>query len=252
MSGSFNLENDGTPIAVIKMDGRKDKIVCLDEKPNSTNNYPEMELTQGTFQLVPNKDKERQILYVLGASGSGKSFFTASYALEYHKMYPKRPIYILSYVDSDSSIDRIKTAKRIRLDKEFIDTELDSEDFRESLVIFDDCDAISDKPLKLKIRDILTKLLNTGRHTCTSVVYLSHIACSGLETKGILNEAHAITFFPMSLGGRTRKYLMDNYLGLNKEQQKRIDKIESRAITIVKTYPMCILAEKGVYTVRNF
>jgi ABC-type dipeptide/oligopeptide/nickel transport system ATPase component len=249
---SFNLEGDGTPICAMKIEGKKEKLVYLDEKANSTNNYPEMQLTQGTFQFIPNKDKERTILYVVGASGSGKSYYTASYALEYHRMFPKRPIYILSYVDSDSSIERIKTAKRIKLTKEFIDTELNSEDFAESLVIFDDCDCISDKPLKLKIKDILTKLLNTGRHTKTSVVYLSHIATNGVETKGILNEAHAIVFFPQSLGGRTRKYLMENYLGLNKKQQERLDTIDSRAITIVKSYPMCILAEREIYTLKNF
>jgi hypothetical protein len=248
---SFNLENDGIPICAIKVDGKKDKIVYLDEKSNSTNNYPSLK-TEGKFQYLPNKDKERTILYVLGSSGSGKSYYTASYALEYHKMFPKRPIYILSYVDSDSSIDRIKTARRINLKEEFMNAELEAEDFTESLVIFDDCDCISDKPLKVKVRDILTKLLNTGRHTKTSVIYLSHIACGGMETKGILNEAHAIVFFPQSLGGRTRKYLLDNYLGLNKKQQERLDTIDTRAICIVKSYPMCILAEKEIYTLKNF
>ena len=249
---SFNLEADGVPICIIKCDKKKDKVVYLDEKPNSTNNYPELKLSDGQFQYIPNKDKERTILYVLGASGSGKSYYTASYALEYHRMFPKRPIYILSYVDSDSSIDRIKTAKRIKLGEDFLKADLNSDDFTESLVIFDDCDCISDKPLKLKIKDILTKLLNTGRHTKTSVVYLSHIACNGVETKGILNEAHAIVFFPQSLGGRTRKYLLDNYLGLNRKQQERLDTIDSRAITICKSYPMCILSEKEIYTLKNF
>jgi hypothetical protein len=159
---SFNLEGDGTPICIIKNDKKKDKVVYLDEKPNSTNNYPELKLQEGHFQYIPNKDKERTILYVLGASGSGKSYYTASYALEYHRMFPKRPIYILSYVDSDSSIDRIKTAKRIKLGEDFLKADLNSDDFTESLVIFDDCDCISDKPLKLKIKDILTKLLNEG------------------------------------------------------------------------------------------
>jgi hypothetical protein len=59
-------------------------------------------------------------------------------------------------------------------------------------------------------------------------------------------------FFPQSLGGRTRKYLLDNYLGLNKKQQERLDTIDSRALTICKSYPMCILAEKEIYTLKNF
>jgi len=41
-------------------------------------------------------------------------------------------------------------------------------------------------------------------------------------------------------------------LGLNRKQQERLDSIDSRALTIVKNYPMCLLAEKEIYTLKNF
>jgi len=251
---SFNFENDGIPIAKIKIDGKKkDKTVSLDENSSSTNNYKEIILkpNEGKFQFIPDETKERFIAYIVGASGSGKSYFASQLGNEYKKMFPKNPIYLLSYLDKDSSIDQIKGINRIKLDNEFIETELDAEDFSDSLVIWDDTDCITDKKMVLKLRDLLGKMLNTGRHCRNSVIYLSHIACNGLQTKGILNECHSLTFFNGTLGGRTKQYLLNQYLGLNKKQIEAVDKIEGRAITICKTYPMVLIAEKEIKFIKN-
>jgi len=251
---SFNYECDGIPIAKIKVDGKKkDKIVYLDENSSSTNNYKEIILkpNQGKFQYIPDENKERFIAYIVGASGSGKSFFASQLANEYKKLFPKNPIYLLSYLDNDSSIDQVKGIKRIKLNDEFIDTDLDASDFSDSLVIWDDTDCITDKAMILKLRDLLGKMLNTGRHCRNSVIYLSHIACNGLQTKSILNECHSLTFFNATLGGRTKTYLLNQYLGLNKKQIEAVDKIEGRAITICKTYPMVLIAEKEIKFIKN-
>lgn len=251
---SFNYENDGIPLVKIKHDIKtKDKIVSLDENSSSTNNYKELVLkkNQGKFQFIPDENKERFIAYIVGASGSGKSWFASQLANEYRKMFPKNPIYLLSYLDNDSSIDQVKGIKRIKLNDDFLDTDLDADDFSDSLVIWDDTDCITDKKIVLKLRDLLGKMLNTGRHCRNSVIYLSHIACNGLQTKQILNECHSLTFFNATLGGRTKQYLLNQYLGLNKKQIEAVDKIEGRAITICKTYPMVLIAERELKLVKN-
>jgi hypothetical protein len=251
---SFNYECDGIPIAKIKVEGKKkDKTVYLDENSSSANNYKEIILkpNQGKFQYIPDENKERFIAYIVGASGSGKSFFASQLANEYKKLFPKNPVYLLSYLDNDSSIDQVKGIKRIKLNDEFIDTDLDASDFSDSLVIWDDTDCITDKAMILKLRDLLGKMLNTGRHCRNSVIYLSHIACNGLQTKGILNECHSLTFFNATLGGRTKNYLLNQYLGLNKKQIEAVDKIEGRAITICKTYPMVLITEKEIKFIKN-
>ena len=71
--------------------------------------------------------------------------------------------------------------------------ELSSEDFKNSLVILDDVDCIREKKLKNKIKDILDKVLMTGRHFSTSCIYLSHLTTAGADTKMILAECHSIT-----------------------------------------------------------
>jgi len=255
----LNFEGDGFPIAKIVREGdkskgkkKKDTEVFLDEHSGARNNYPELYLKAGEkFQFIPDENKERFIAYIVGASGSGKSYFASDLANAYKKQNPENPVYLLSYVDSDSSIERVKGIERIKLDDEFISADLNTDDFANSLIIFDDCDAITAKAMKAKLRDLLGKLLNTGRHARVSVIYLSHIACGGLETKGILNEAHSITFFPATLGGRARNYLLNQYLGFSKKQIEAIDDIPGRAITVVKSFPMMIVSEKMICPVKQ-
>lgn len=248
---SLNYEQEGIKIAKIKDDKKKCKYVYLDEKSDATNNYKELKIKTGEFQYIPNTKQNRFISYIVGASGSGKSYYASNLAEEYRLLYPKNKIYLLSYLSDDSSIDRVKGIKRIQLNDDFLEETLECEDLKNSLTIWDDVDCITDKKMKLKLKELLTKILNTGRHTYTSLIYLSHIACNGVETKGILNEAHSITFFNQTLGGRTKTYLLNQYLGLNKKQIEAIDNVEGRAITILKSYPMVMIAEKEIQLVKN-
>lgn len=252
----MNYENVGKVIAKVinKNDKKKDKIISISDKTADLDNpMNKIVLTKSfeTIQQIPNKQQERQILYITGASGSGKSYYTQLYCNEYKKLYPKNEIFLFSSINEDSSIDKIKGLQRFILDDSFIRENIGAEDFKDSMVIFDDTDVISNKMLKNKINSILNMLLETGRHFNTSVIYTSHIATAGIDTKRILNEAHSITIFPSSLGGRSLKYLLDNYLGFDKEQIKKVKRLESRWTTICKTYPMVVLSEKEAYLLKN-
>ena len=151
----------------------------------------------------------------------------------------------------DSSIDKIKNLRRIKLNPEFLNEDIQATDFKESLVIFDDCEALTDKRMKNKVQGILNQLLTIGRHHSVSICNLTHSACNGAETKLILNESNSITIFPHGLGGRSLKYLLEQYLGLDKHQIKRLKNLNSRAVTILKSYPMCVLSEKEAYVLNT-
>jgi energy-coupling factor transporter ATP-binding protein EcfA2 len=252
----MNLEKIGAPIAILQnsKDQSKTKILYVNaEKEDVVNYIKEYKAPskEQTFQQIPNITTERQILYVTGASGSGKSYFTKAFTDQYKKIYPKREVYLFSSISDDSSIDKVKNLKRIKLTQEFLQDEITVQDFKDSLVIFDDTDVILDKKMKLKITGILNSILETGRHFNVSCIYTSHVACDGRETKRILNEAHSITIFPHGLGGRSLKYLLDSYLGLDKEQIKRIKKLQSRWVSILKTFPMVILSEKEAFVLNT-
>ena len=252
----MNTENIGTPIAELRFEGDKTKTRKISVEPNRENvtEYSTEIKTRKPkehLQHIPNKKTERQILYITGASGSGKSYYTRNYCNEYKKLFPKNDIYLFSSIQEDSSIDKVKDIMRIRLDTEFLQTDLNVNDFKDSLVVFDDTDCITNKMMKMKVNNILNMLLETGRHTNTSVIYTSHLPTNGLDTRRILNECHSVTIFPTSLGGRALKYLLENYFGLDKDQIKKLKKLQSRWVTIIKGYPMTILSEKDVYTLNT-
>ena len=208
----MNTEDVGTPVALITFEG--------DKKKNKT--------------LSIENDKAN----------------VADYLKHIKLTKPKEKIQYISSINEDSSIDKVKNMKRIRLTNELLMTDLKADDFKDSLVIFDDTDCLTNKTMRMKVNGILNMLLETGRHTNTSVIYTSHLATNGLETRRILNEAHSITIFPHSLGGRSLKYLLENYFGLDKHQIKKIKTLPSRWVTLVKSFPMVVLSEKEAFVLN--
>jgi hypothetical protein len=213
----------------------------------------EIELKSGsTIQHTPTKKKEREVLYITGQSGSGKSYYTYEYVTAYQKMYPKNEVYLVSAVSDVSTIDKIKKLRKIDLSKpEFLELDVPLEELKDSMVIFDDVDSISNKHVKKKVWGLMSDILTKGRHYNVSAVITFHVATSGAETKLILNESQSITFFPSASGGRTLKYLLDSYLGLDKKQIDKIKRLDSRWCTVVKSYPKVVLYEGGAYILRN-
>ena len=240
----MNFDEEGALIA--RVNGTKKKVYVSES--NDESHKKEIKLPPGqSFQKVPNPDIAREILYICGASGSGKSFFAKQYCEEYTKAHKKNPIYLFSSLPEDESVDSIKNLKRVNIrDVDFVDEDWSIDDFKDSMIIFDDCDCISDKQVRAKIQSLAEMCLETGRHKSISIIFTSHTACNGHQTKKILNEAHTVTIFLRSLGGKALTYLLESYFGLNKKQLKRIKSMkgDGRALTITKTYPQIAFSEK--------
>ena len=200
-----------------------------------------------TFQPIPS-NSERDVLYVSGMSGSGKSYYVSEFVKQYHSKFPKRPIYIFSSIDQDACLDKLKYTKRVDIKKPaFLEEVLEAKDFEETCCIFDDCDVLTNKAIKKQVFLILNSILETGRHFKTTCIFTSHCACNGLQTKIILNEATSITVFPKTSGNKALNYLADTYLGLDKKQTAALKCVAGRWITVVRAYPRCVLTEKTAY-----
>lgn len=262
--GCLNFEGVGKLVAVIKdeTESKKEKkkhtphqeLYVCDNKQAKELRHPEtsVNLSDGyRFQLGINKETERMIGYIVGASGSGKSYFAKQFINEYHKAYPSRPIYVISALSEDPTLDSIKCLKRIKLTDAFVNDDLSSADFQDSLLIMDDTDTISQKKVRNKVNQIRDDVLSCGRHFNTSLLVTAHQPCRGNETKLILNESHFFTIFPLGLQGRAKSYLLETYLGLSKEQIHKLKQIDSRAITFVKNYPQVVLSEKTAYILTD-
>ena len=147
----MNFEK-GKIIAIIKDCGnekkrskKKDnKFLYVDDKANNSIDHYECDYNE-TIQQLPDKETERSILYITGPSGSGKSYYTRNYILEYKKLFPKNNIYIFSSLDSDETLDKIPKIKRVKFTEKFLLYDFKITDFKDSLVIFDDVDAETNK-----------------------------------------------------------------------------------------------------------
>jgi adenosyl cobinamide kinase/adenosyl cobinamide phosphate guanylyltransferase len=250
----MNLENIGLGVCkIINSNNKSEKVISVEHDKEKVDNYfEEYVCKKGEhIQLIPIKERERDVLYITGQSGSGKSTYARKFIEEYHKLYKKRPIYVFSYFQKDPSLDSLKYIKRIKLNDKFVTTDIELSDFKNSCVLFDDIDTIRCKPIRNKLMNILHSLLELGRHENVEVLYLSHIGCKGDESKSILNEMGSITIFPKIMNNRSCKYLLESYMGMDKHQIKKLKNLPSRAITIVKTYPNLVMYETGVYVLKN-
>jgi hypothetical protein len=249
----FNFENVGKEIAVIKSDKMKDKSIYFSlEKDSINHSLEKVEVKKPQMlQLVPDMSSERVCLFVAGMSGSGKSYWTSKYVTEYKKRFKNNKIYLISPITDDKSINGLNPIRINPKSQQFIDDPPTVEDFKDSLLICDDIEAY-DKKIVASIMSIINSILTTGRHYKSSIVFLAHQATNGNMTRLLLSECHSITLFTATMTGKSSKYLLDQYLGLSKEQIKKIKNVKSRAITIVRSYPMLLISESEIIPLNQF
>ena len=251
----LNLNKVGRPLA--KIDGGKysGHVVSVsdqflnnngkEEKDNLIKEFRQLKIANDSkFQHIPDTTKEREILYITGPSGSGKSTYTRKYLEQCKKKFKNRPIYLFSSLPSDESLDKVQP-KRIKLDETIHTDPIAVEELKESICIFDDIDVISDKKIREGVYTILNQVLEIGRHYKIHCVVTNHLPTNGKDTRRILNEAHTVTYFPHSAGGKI-KYMLEEYVGLDKKQIAYMKRQNSRACTIFKNYPQCYLLEHEI------
>jgi energy-coupling factor transporter ATP-binding protein EcfA2 len=253
---ALNFDKVGRPLAVIEGGTKhKNKTVSI-----STNEAEEEEITKSfrkidladdqKFQQIPNANTERQIIYITGASGSGKSTYIAKYCKQYKKAFPDNEIYVFSALNEDESLDVIKP-KRIIIDERMISDPLGVDDFENSMVIFDDIDVIGDKKLRESVYQLLNALLETGRHTKSSICISNHLPTAGRDTRRVLNEAHSVIWFPHSGSGVGTKRLLCDYLGLDKDLNKKLKKMKTRWACYFKNYPSICMTERNMWLLAD-
>lgn len=249
---SLNFEDKGRRLAVIEGGTKnKNKVVSIctneEEEEDIKKSFRAIQLQDGQkFQQVPDENTERQIMYITGASGSGKSTYIASYCKKYKKAFPNNEIYVFSALGEDTSLDVIKP-NRIKLDERMVTDPLTVDDFKDCMTIFDDIDVIGDKKIREAVYQVLNAILETGRHTKTSVCISNHLPTAGKDTRRVLNEAHSVVWFPHSGSGVGMRRLLIDYLGLDKLIIKKIKKLKTRWACLFKNYPTIIMTEMSMF-----
>ena len=171
---SISYEN-GTPIAY---DASCDKILNYSTREGTNEAY-------GIFSILPCVNRDREIVYCCGHSGSGKSTNAADYALKYRQFFPKNPIIMFSQFNEDKAFEKDLEGndirkklliRRIILDEEFSRMTINViEEFHDCLIIFDDCLIFPDKNIANKIKDVIHQVLQLGRKNHISCFITSHL-----------------------------------------------------------------------------
>jgi hypothetical protein len=207
------------------------------------------------FQLVPDRTKERDIIYITGQSGSGKSYFTAQYCIQYKRIYPKNNIYLISSLNEDETLEKLNKIKddfiiRINITPALITDQINAKDFENSLVIFDDFECLKDKKLKDYVCSVRDEILETGRHHKTSMICTYHLPTNSHDTRRIINEAHSVVFFP-HVSNFKIKNLLENYLGLHKDFLQWTKKKKSRWACIIRGFPNMFMNENEIWFIND-
>ena len=218
---------------------------------NSNNSYTKNIKGNFQFQLVPDRNKERDILYITGQSGSGKSYFTAQYCIQYKRIFPKNSIYLISSLNEDETLEKLNDIKkgfftRINITPALITDNINAKDFENSLVIFDDFECLKDKKLKEYVCSVRDEILETGRHHKTSMIATYHLPTNSHDTRRIINEAHAIIYFP-HVSNFKIKNLLENYLGMDKNFLQWTKKRRSRWACVLRGFPNMFINENEIW-----
>lgn len=214
----------------IVKESKSDKVIELDDG--------------GMFELLPSPDpKKREVWYIAGQSGSGKSYIAKGLAHYYHKLHPERGVYLVSKLNEDSTLDTLKFLKRINI-QSFVDDYPDLDEFKDCMVIFDDYDTLTGDAEKV-ITKIVDDLAIMGRHTNTTMLCLSHYLTNYKKTRLLLNEATHIVVYPLSTSYHALRYLLKNYVGVDEEDLKRQRKLGSRWLAYAKGFPQFMISQKN-------
>lgn len=226
-----------------------------------------IEIMPPTIRIKDSKGKNsiaptRACLNFSGPSGSGKTTLTAKFAKNYHKLFPKAPIYVFSELKEDPSLDVVKGMSRINIGENLIEEPINVEDLAgeahkssgglpTSLVIFDDIDVIRNNAVKKEVYKIQDALLQIGRHYNIYIVSTGHMLLNYQKTRIMLTECPFVTFFPKAGCSWQIERFLKTYVGLDNKQIKKVMGLPSRWITIYKNYPMYIVYQHGIYLLNS-
>ncbi len=257
----LTMDEVGKTIARVasgKLKGSIVSVVPIDEKVRKEEHLS-LKPKEGVFDPIPSvilsntKDikPSREILYICGPSGVGKSTFCANYIRNFNKLFPKKKVYVLSRMDSDDTFAGLNIT-RIECDESLVTMPIDihSECETGCMFMFDDCDTITDESVRNAVTHLMFDILETGRHKEIYCLITSHVMIKGSrnENARIFNEMHRLVLFP---GGCNRVHairVLTEHLGIGGPVAKKILGLKTRWICIGKNYPQYLLTASDCQT----
>ena len=201
----LSFEKSGPPIAAIKnnkrtSDGRKIKM----RKVYVTDDDSALDESVLTFDSpvipIPYKmEGQRSAIYVMGASGSGKSTYIKN-SIVASKPGDRRILLFTTADDLDPVFeDAFENFKKVNYMKD-VDSlyTLTVEDLKDCLCIFDDFDCSTDVNVNAFMVRLVKSVLENGRKLNISLYCVSHNPRDFIRTRTIILECDTFVCFPQT------------------------------------------------------
>lgn len=243
----------GNPIA---KEGRD--LINLYDPDNEDIDSEEEDMDLGTEyqadeKLSPLLDmNERDIAFVAGPAGSGKSTIAVQMVKDFLKVYPNYPFYLFSrtHYTTDPAFRGMRV-NQVMVDESLLDDPIDiTKDLTDGcIVLFDDINTIQNDKVKKLTNKLLGDILECGRRLKIWCIVTNHLIIPNerKEARTILNEMKKLIVFPKSGSSQQISYALKQYFGLTKIQIERVLQSHSRWVLISKSYPMYVMNEEEIY-----
>lgn len=235
-----------------------------DEDDNTPKLHSELRVDRSMFRFIPmirgykENNKQRSVIYIQGASGSGKSVLTNTIATLFHNQYPNQKIYFVSnnnVFKDDSLTHSIYTF--IKLDDLITKYSNPFEmkafktgsDFDNSLMIFDDVDLNDNIKHKKIFFAFLGILLKFKRKNLINIIYTAHDQTDYNYTRLLLVELNMIVIYNGSLMNRSNR-ILKHYLKLTTDEIKRITENKTSRWSCINCDLKTVITQNEIYGLK--
>ena len=191
------------------------------------------------FPYFPEMKKQNHRILVSGRSGSGKSWVIGMILDQMAHIYPKHDIVIISFVDEDEALDRMRNGRKpLRLnltDPEVLN--ITPAFFEESIVVFDDIEKGVDKTTVKFLLNLRATMFEVARHYNTHIISVSHDLLGGNINKTVRAEATGVFLFPQYNQPHQSMQYLKKYVGLNMKQVEEVMRLPSRWVYLSLVAP---------------
>lgn len=205
---------------------------------------------RGKFEVLPNiSPTGRDVILVMGKSGTGKSYFLRAFAANYRKLYRGRDVFLLSGLDKDATLDALPGLNRIDRTKLASDKPERIEPWRDSLVLVDDVETLPKDEAEAADK-LQSTAITQGRHEHVSYLRAMHPVVGKLPKADTLMvaESDGIVVYP-GTSDKSYIYLLAR-VGISEAAARRILAVkDSRWVYVHHTPPRFTVSE---FEVRLF
>lgn len=184
--------------------------------------FPGLEAPYGT-SFVPaacTTPGRRDVFYLVGASGSGKSSMARTIADEFLLTHPGCPVWVVCPDDAKADpaydgLDFTWLSPQVLADDPAGASLADLADGHPRfLVILDDTEAAMEKRLAAAVDNLAHVLLERGRKAGAHVVYIAHRGAAGKSSKIILAEMTAVWLPIEAAASANTSYMLEKHCNL--------------------------------------